>query len=167
MHPVYSVVAIVLMVLSLSLAARAEQMLLVSVPGKAIELSQGEWAKMQDEAGFAKNFEERKNAPWHKFGRVVTVYLIPMSEDRRQGLKISESEYVEFFIVHPGFVTVQTRVDKGKYWVLCRETFKPKAPLPVEISAYKPWLGENENRQLWRLYQVEVDETRHLLNSRF
>jgi hypothetical protein len=100
--------AIVLMVLSLSQAVRAEQPLSVSVPGKTIELSQGEWTKLEDATGFAKNFEERKKAPWHEFGRVVTVCLNPMSEDRREGLKISESEYVEFFVVHPGFVTVQT-----------------------------------------------------------
>jgi hypothetical protein len=69
--------------------------------------------------------------------------------------------------VHPGFVTVHTRVDKGAYWVLCREAFKPKHPMPVNKSAYKRWLGAHENRQWWHLYQLEIDETRHLLNATF
>ena len=98
---------------------------------------------------------------------MVAVYSIPMSDDRRIGLKISDREYVEFFIVHPGFVTAQTRVDKGKYWVLCRETFNPKGLSPVDVSLYRPFLSDIENRQLWQHYQEEVDETRYLLNSKF
>ena len=141
------------------------QILSLAVPGKTLELSKGEWSKMGDETNFAKNFEEKKEAPWHKFGRVVTVYLNPMSEDRRSGLKISKTEYVELFSVHPGFITAQVRVDKGGYWVLCRETFKPKAPMPaVTLRSY---LSENEELQLLHHYQVEIDETRYLLNSKF
>ena len=137
----------------------------LTVPGKTIELSSGGWAKAKDETNFANNYEERKISPWHKYRRMVTVYSIPMSDDRRIGLKISDREYVEFFIFHPGFVTAQTRVDKGKYSVLCRETFNLKGQSPVDVSLYKPFLSENENRQLWQLYQAEVDETRHLLTQ--
>jgi hypothetical protein len=138
-----------------------------TVPDKTIELSPVDWVKAKDETNFALNYENKKISPWHKFGRMVTVFLIPMSDDRRNGLKISDREYVEFFIVNPGYVTVQTRVDKGKYWVGCRETFNLKGQSPVFVRLYKPFLSENENRQLWQLYQKEVDETRSILDSKF
>lgn len=145
----------------------AAGVLTLTVPGKNIELSSDSWTKAKDETNFVKNYEETKLSSWHEFGRMVTIYLIPMSVDRRIGLKVSDSEYLEFFIVNPGFVTVQTRLDKGNYWVLCRETFKPKSGLPVDVSSYKPFLTERENRLLWQLYQPEVDETRYLLISKF
>jgi hypothetical protein len=137
------------------------------VPGKTIQLSSDDWTEVEDETGFAKNYEEKKVSSWHQFGRVVTVYSIPMSVDRQLGLKISDLEYVEFFIVHPGFFTAQTRVNKGKYWILCRETFKVKTTPPVDVSLYKPFLNDAENMKLWSYYQAEVDETRRLLNSVF
>lgn len=149
-----------------SVVAAAEELTL-QVPGRTIELSSSDWEKVADKTDFARNYAEKTPSPWHKYNRMVTVYLNPMSEDRRIGLKISDFEYVEFFVVNPGFVTAQTRVDKGKYWVLCRETFEPKDNLPIDISAYKPFLNENENQLLWTTYQVEVDETRYLLNSKF
>lgn len=137
----------------------------LTVPGKTLEISAADWSKMRDETSFAKNFEEIKQAPWHHFGRVVTVFLNPMSEDRRLGIKISKTEYVELFSIDGVNVTAQVRVDKGGYWVLCRETFKPKAPMPaVTLWSY---LSENEELQLLHHYQVEIDETRYLLNSKF
>jgi len=141
--------------------------LTLQVPGKTIELSTSDWEKVADKTKFARNYFAKKPSPLHQYNRMVTVYLNPMSDDRRIGLKISDFEYLEFFIVNPGFVTAQTRVDKGKYWVLCRETFHPKDNLPIDISAYKPFLSKNENQLLWITYQVEVDQTRYLLNSKF
>ena len=149
-----------------SVAAAAEELTL-QVPDKLIELSASDWEKSNDVSNFARNYAEKTPSPWHEFNRMVTVYLNPMSDDRRAGLRISDTEYVEFFIVNPGFVTAQIRVDKGRYWVLCRETFKPKDNLPFDISAYQPFMNESENQQLWASYQVEVDETRYLLNSLF
>jgi hypothetical protein len=156
-----------LLVLLCSPVVSVAAQLSLTVPGNTIELSPDDWAKAKDETNFANNYEERKVSPWHKYGRMVTVFSIPMSDDRRIGLKISDREYVEFFIVHPGFVTAQTRVDTGKYWVLCRETYNLKGQSPIDVSVYRPFLSENENRQLWQLYQAEVDETRRLLNSKF
>ncbi len=149
-----------------SIVVAAEELTL-QVPGKTIELSPSEWKKVADKTKFARNYAEKKPSPLHQYNRMVTVYLNPMSDDRRIGLKISDIEYVEFFIVNLGFVTAQTRVDKGRYWVLCRETFRPKDNLPIDISAYKPYLNKNENQLLWITYQVEIDETRYLLNSKF
>jgi len=149
-----------------SVLSAADKLSLV-VSGKTIELSLDDWAKAKDEINFAKNYEEKRLSSWHKFGRMVTVFLIPMSDDRRLGLKISDNEFLEFFIVNPGFITAQTRLDKGGYWVLCRETFNQKSGLPIDVSAYKPFLNENENRLLWQFYQAEVNETRYLLASKF
>ena len=123
---------------------------------------------MEDPTTVGRNFEERKKRPWHEFGRVVTIFPLPMSEDRRAGIKISASEYVEPFIVHAGFVTVQTYVDKGTYWVMCRETYRRKAHgPPVDLSTYKPFLGRDDMQRLWFYYEEEIDETRHLLHTRF
>lgn len=141
------------------------QALSFTVPGKTIELSPDEWRKMSDENSFAKNFAAKKIEPWQKIERVVTVFLNPMSEDRRLGLKISKTEYVELFSVLPELITVQVRVDKGGYWVLCRETFKPKDPMPKVTLRSR--LDENDEIQLRYHYQAEIDETRHLLNSKF
>jgi hypothetical protein len=157
----------VVLILIAIYVALAPQALSIAVPGKTIELSQVEWAKRPNVVSFIQYFEERTHAPWHKFGRVVTVFMVPMTDANRIGLKISESEYVYFFVRLPGFVTVHTLADKGTYWVLCDETFKPKAPLPIDLSAFKLGLGTNENLQLGQLYQIEVAATRHLLNSRF
>jgi hypothetical protein len=111
--------ALVLLAFLVSQAASAEPAFSVAVPGKTITLLQDEWIKMEDPTTVGKNFEERKKGPWHQLGRVVTIVPLPMSDDRRIGLKIADREYVEIFIAHPGFVTVQTRIDKGTYWVMC------------------------------------------------
>lgn len=149
----------------LSVASSASELSLV-VAGRSIELSPAEWTKLSDEADYAKNYEQKKRFPWQEYARVITVFMIPMSVDRRIGLKISDHEYVEFFITHPGLVTAQTRVDKGQYWVLCRETFHPKEHSSVDVSAYKPFLSESENQRLWQLYQAEIDETRYLIGTK-
>ena len=157
---------IILVIIISTLFVQAGE-LAVNLPDKTIKLESDRWEKMKDPTNFAKNFREKKKSPAHEYGRIVTVYLNPMTEDRKLGLHISEDEYIEIFIVDPGLVTVQTRLDKGKYWVLCRETFKPKGNIPMDISKYRPYLSENENRKLWNIYQKEIDETRYLLRSKF
>jgi hypothetical protein len=167
MRDVCSLVSLMLLVLALAPAARAEPVFSVSVPGKTITLAQSEWAKMEDPTTVAHNFEERKKGPWHQFGRVVTIFLHPMTDDRRVGLKIADREYVEIFVAQPGLVTVQTRIDKGTYWVMCRETFLRKAQAPpVDLLPHKP-SGTDDRERLWFYYQDEIDTTRHLLHSRF
>jgi len=150
-----------------SSVALANDNLSLAVHGKVIELSQDNWTKAKDSTNFAKNYSERKKYRWQQYPRMVTVYLNPLSDDRRIGLKISDSEYLEFFVVNPGFITAQTRVDKGRYWVLCRETFKPKIPLPIDVLRNQPYLSKDINQKLWKRYQIEIDETRLLLNSKF
>ena len=150
-----------------ALAEKYEDDLSLQVPGKIIRLSKDNWEQMEDPTNFAKNYLQKGEDQIHKYARVVTVYLIPMSEDRKRGLDITRNEYLEFFIVHPGFVTAQTRIDKGEYWVLCRETFQARNYSLVDIQKYRPFLSEDENRQLWAAYQQEIDETRYLLQTRF
>lgn len=140
----------------------------IEAPGKKISLSSEEWEKLADPAGFAKNVSERKLEPSHKFSRVVTVFLNLLTEDRYSGmLKISEHEYIEVFVVHPGFITAEVVVDKGTYWVLSRETYLPKKQTLVNISQYKPVLNQSDTKSLWLVYQQEIDETRYLLSQKF
>jgi|GEM_PF-3111543 hypothetical protein len=144
-----------------------EEYFVLNVPNKVIELPKSNWSKLDDPSGYAKNYGEKAKSEWHEFNRVVTVFLTPMSIDRRVGLKISEYEYLDFLVVHPGLVTVQTRMDKGKYWVLCRETFKPKKTVGIDISKYKPYLSNEEIKIVWSAYVEEIDETRKILNLEF
>ena len=88
-----------------------------------------------------------------------------MSEDRRLGLPISDHEFVEFLVVHPGKLTIQVRVDRGKYWVLSRETFDVNRTVSVKVDEYRPFLSEEEKKILWNTYQNEVDATRALINQ--
>ena len=141
--------------------------LTLQAPGKTIELSPNDWEKVDDPTNLARNYSEKTLSLVHQFNRMVTVYLSPMSNDQRIGQEYSATEYVEIFISIPGFVTVQTRTDKGRYWVLSRETFKPKELSPVNLSSSKLFLSESEKNLLLLTYQLEIDGTRLLLNSKF
>jgi len=141
--------------------------LTLQAPGKTIELSPNDWEKVDDPTNLARNYSEKTLSLVHQFNRMVTVYLSPMSNDQRIGQEYSSTEYVEIFISIPGFVTVQTRTDKGRYWVLSRETFKPKEFSPVNLSSSKLFLSESEKNLLLLTYQLEIDGTRLLLNSKF
>ena len=141
--------------------------LTLQAPGKIIELSPNDWEKVDDPTNLARNYSEKTLSPAHQFNRMVTVYLSPILDDQRIGQKYSATEYVEIFIGVPGFVTVQTRIDKGQYWVLSRETFKPKKFPLVDLSSSKLLLSESEKNLLLLTYQLEIDETRLLLNSKF
>jgi hypothetical protein len=141
--------------------------LTLQAPGKIIELSPNDWEKVDDPTNLARNYSEKTLSSAHQFNRMVTVYLSPMSDDQRIGQEYSATEYVEIFIDVPGFVTVQTRIDKGQYWVLSRETFKPKKFPLVDLSSSKLLLSESEKNLLLLTYQLEIDETRLLLNSKF
>ena len=141
--------------------------LTLQAPGKIIELSPNDWEKVDDPTNLARNYSEKTLSSAHQFNRMVTVYLSPMSDDQRIGQEYSATEYVEIFIDVPGFVTVQIRIDKGQYWVLSRETFKPKKFPLVDLSSSKLLLSESEKNLLLLTYQLEIDETRLLLNSKF
>ena len=155
--------------------SQGEKILRYEAPGKTIELSPNEWKKLGEDLGFSQEVEERKS------GRVIMVHRKPLPQGEREDLKISAREYIDFRLVHPGFVTPHTLVDKGAYWVSCRETFKFKEPMPVNLSTYNyrldlspfaremsnPTLGKKEQLKLLHHYQSEVAATRSLLNTRF
>jgi hypothetical protein len=139
----------------------------LSLPGKRIALPESSWSLTIDEANFAKTYEQKETGASHKYGRVVTVFLSPMPNNRKAGIKISDNEYLEVLIVHEGFVTTQLKVDKGKYWVQCRETFLPKPRLSADVSSHKAFLSELKKMSLWMDYQPEVEESRQLLQTVF
>jgi len=134
---------------------------------KIVTISSNNWIKMQDSESYAKNFEQKIKPKSHRYARVITIFLLPMSTDRQLGMKISNNEYLEFFITSLGYVTAQTRMDKGDHWILCRETFLPKETRRIDIGQYKPLLSAGEGKQLWALYQSEIDATRYIMKSEF
>lgn len=161
------IIFMVLLFLSMVSISCSDEALILNLPDKQISLSMQRWEKLKDPNTFARNYEEKNTSEGHEFNRVVTVFLLPMSDDRKEGMRISDNEYLEFMIITPGYVTAQTRIDKGEYWVLCRETFLVKPFLVVDVSKYKPYLTDSENNSLWATYQAEIDETRYLLRQEF
>jgi hypothetical protein len=80
---------------------------------------------------------------------------------------------VEMFIVTPGLLTMRIRIDKGEYWVMSRDTYKPKEKMisnaldSTDFSVASLSISESERDLLMSDYQAEIDETRFLLNSKF
>src|SRR5687767_10957597 len=99
----------------------AQSDLVVQAPGRTIRLPSVRWKAMQNEFEWAENFEDSQRSERQKYPRIVTVFKIPMSDDRRAGVRISPAEYLELFISSPGTVSALLRVDKGRYWVLSRD----------------------------------------------
>jgi|TARA_B110000902_G_C13969603_1_gene460685 outer membrane lipopolysaccharide assembly protein LptE/RlpB len=147
--------------------------LTLQATGKKIELLSIDWEKVDDSADFAKNYSEKKLSSLQEYKRMVTVFLNPMSEDRRIGEQLTSTEYVEMFIVTPGLLTMQIRIDKGEYWVMSRDTYKPKEKMisnaldSSDFSVSSLVLTDSERALLMSDYQAEIDETRFLLNSKF
>jgi hypothetical protein len=148
-------------------AARRSDLHVVSVAGKAIELPTATWKAMRNEFEWAENFEQVTKEPKHLFPRVVTVFKLPMTDDRRSGIRISPREYVEMFVVDPGTLTVQIRVDKGTYWVLSRETFAAGSIYGVDTGTAQHSLYDEEFKSAQQSFGPEIDRTRYLLQSTF
>jgi len=138
----------------------------VEVAGRKIWLSAARWKSMTNEVEWAVNFEEAGKGSKHEFGRVVTIYKLPMSDGRRLGVRISRQEYLELFVVHPGTVTAQIRIDKGPYWVLSRETFRTPSLVGVDTNRWHS-LSQQEFELARSEFQAEIDSTRYLLQSAF
>jgi hypothetical protein len=157
----------ILSFLCLPLHLQAAESLELSVPGKKIQLPEQSWSLMNDQANYAQTYEQKEISASHKDGRVVTVFLEPMPDKRKVGARLADNEYLEIVIIEDGFVTAQVKVDKGKYWVACRETFLPKPRLSVDVSSHKAFLSELAKMSLWMDYQPEIEETRALLQTIF
>jgi hypothetical protein len=152
----------------------ASDALVVQVPGKTIQVLRSDWKPMNNEFEWAANFEQLKRESRQEFARVVTVFKLPMSNDRRLGTKLSPNEYLELFAVHAGTVTVQVRVDKGSYWVLSRDTYR--VPSNPEEEFYDRQLREiisdrvitdEEFRWVHIQLQSHIDSSRYLLQTTF
>ena len=147
--------------------------LTLQAPGKTIELSSNDWGKVDDTTNFAKNYSEKKLSSLHQDERIVTVFLNPMSYYNRIGEELTSTEYVEMFIVTPGLLTIRTRIDKGEYWVMSRDTYKPKEKMlsnaldSTDFSISSLTLSEWDRSLLMSDYETEINETRFLLNSKF
>lgn len=118
---------------------------------------------MQNEAPFAKNFEATANPPNRKY-QIVTIFMIPMSADRRDGDRLSASEYLEVFKTAPGQVTVLIRRDHGAYWNLSREMFQAAAAPDVDLSGFRPLTDAEVSRVIDAL-RLQIDSTRYLLGE--
>lgn len=136
----------------------------VKTKDREIIVSEKKWKKMEDPAAFGKNFEAREKGDTEEFPQVISVFLNPMISDDKVGARISDDEFVEMFSVFPKTVTVQTRVDKGTYWVLSRQTFSITDP---KLSSLNPEASDNNFRLFLSHFQTEIDTTRYVLGSEF
>ena len=104
------------------------------------------------------------------FEQMITVFMNQMTDDRKSGEKITNSEYIEAFVVHPNSVTVQIRVDKGDYWVMSRQTFNIKTNYPdqTDISfSDLQYILVDAPDTLNQTMQNQIDNTRYILNNDF
>lgn len=144
--------------------SRVESDVLVTVGTKTIRLSTVDWHKAENEADYAQNFEAKTNDPGRRY-QVVTIFTIPMSDDRRVGTQLSKREYLELFVSAPGQLTVLLRVDHGAYWILSRELFIGPAIAGVSLPEYGALTKRQERRARLAL-QDRLDRTRHLLKNK-
>jgi len=132
----------------------------------SIKLPKAQWAPMVNEQPtVAENFEAVDRKLGHAFAQVLTIFKLPMSDDRKVGVQISREEYVEAFVVHPGKVTIQVRVDRGRYWLLSRETFDLQAKLSVDITRYRPQLPGDRKRAAGERWPLTA-RSKHQKSSR-
>ena len=106
----------------------------VNTPGKTIFLDANKWFPMSNTQDWAKNYQSKEKKEWQEFNTVLTIFLQPMTSERKKGKKVTSDEYVEIFPTLPGTVTVQLRVDKDKYWVLTRDTYKVITPNSMQVE---------------------------------
>lgn len=121
---------------------------------------------MQNEFDWAVNVEDANKEASQEVGRVVTIYKLPMSDDRRNGVRISAEEYLELFVVRPGTVTVQVRADRGRYWLLSRETLVVTSGKAVGLPVGASVTGATFETVRLEL-QTQIDATRYVLQSNF
>ncbi len=137
---------------------------LIEISGKKIVVDQNQWKFVDNsaESNYSKNYSAINKKDGEMFEQMITVFLNKMTDDRKSGEKITNSEYIEAFVVHPNSVTVQIRVDKGNYWVLSRQTFESQNNYPNQSNvSYSDLLLNFEDMQ------NKIDDTRYILNNDF
>src|SRR5262245_40683206 len=73
----------------------------VAIGSTIVNVPMRDWKPLENSEPYAENFEARVLKAGHAFPQVLTVFKVPMSEDRRLGIRISDNEFLEFFVVHP------------------------------------------------------------------
>jgi hypothetical protein len=131
----------------------------IKTPDKIIFLDSDSWKPMRNEFEWARNYSAKSKNKGQVYETVLTIYLLPMSADRKSGKLISPNEYIEIFQVRPGTVTVQLRVDKGKYWVLTRDTYNVNTP------ASKVELDTLVYNMVYQEIQTKVDSNRFFIRN--
>lgn len=143
----------------------------VTFDEKKLKLSSNEWAFLPEEASYSINLQRIPKAK-EMYPMVVTIFKMPMSEDRKKGRKLTANEWLELFSVHKNAITMRVRVDKGTYWVLSRQTFKPEVTSNLQILDQYTVPESQEllspfDKALIDSLQHETDETRFLLKNSF
>lgn len=136
---------------------------LVNVGHAAISLDAARWRAMPNEFDWAENFEEISRDASHVFPRVLTVFKLPMTLDRRVGLRISDSEFLEIFSTTPESLTIQIRSDRNSFWLLIRETVDTRGNTQLSEIALDRIVTDQEVRQAASALQPLIDNTRYLL----
>ncbi|MFH1546743.1 MAG: hypothetical protein ABIE14_05195 [Patescibacteria group bacterium] len=145
---------------------------LIEVGNEEIAVDKDQWKFVDNsiESIYSKNYSAINKKDGEMFEQMVTVFLNEMTDDRKSGEKITNSEYIEAFVVHPNSVTVQIRVDKGDYWALSRQTFKIKTDYPdqtdIPFSDLK-YISIDAPDTLNQTMQNQIDNTRYILNNDF
>ena len=131
----------------------------IKTQDKVILLDSDSWKPMRNEFEWARNYSAKSKNKGQVYETVLTIYLLPMSTDRKTGKVISSNEYIEIFQVRPGTVTVQLRVDKGKYWVLTRDTYNVNTP------ASKVELDNLVYKMVYQEIQTKIDSNRFFIRN--
>ena len=131
----------------------------IKTQDKVILLDSDSWKPMRNEFEWARNYSAKSKNKGQVYETFLTIYLLPMATDRKTGKVISSNEYIEIFQVRPGTVTVQLRVDKGKYWVLTRDTYNVNTP------ASKVELDSLVYKMVYQEIQTQIDSNRFFIRN--
>jgi len=131
----------------------------IKTQDKVILLDSDSWKPMRNEFEWARNYSAKSKNKGQVYETFLTIYLLPMATDRKTGKVISSNEYIEIFQVRPGTVTVQLRVDKGKYWVLTRDTYNVNTP------ASKVELDTLVYDMVYQEIQTKIDSNRFFIRN--
>jgi hypothetical protein len=129
------------------------------------------WETLSTNSDYSEGFSRRLAQNNEEYELVVTIFKLPMTEDRKSGLKIGDNEWLEIFSTFREEMTMRLRLNKGDYWLLSRQTFKVGVTPVEHPKAYTfPWYESEIDAKdtLIRSYlQNEIDKTRYILRNEF
>jgi len=133
----------------------------IKTKNKLINISKSNWDFLETDYLYSKNYQSKNKYEGHMYKQIITVFLIPMTNDRKRE-EIAKNEYFESFVLRANSITVQIRIDKGDYWVMSRETYNTFENFPVQKDfSYSNALIN------FRGIQDRIDRTRFILNKDF